>query len=89
MTELGYPGVGEPNWSMMYVPAATPDAVVKALHEAVTAALKSDFVKQAYGKQLIYPTPSASVADAKAWLAKEMAKWDKTMSEIKIVDSRS
>jgi tripartite-type tricarboxylate transporter receptor subunit TctC len=84
MAELGFPGVGEPNWSMMYVPAATPAPVLKALHEAVTKALKSDFVKESYAKQLIYPTPSASVEEAKAWLAKETAKWDKTIAEVKI-----
>ena len=84
MTELGYPGIGEPNWSMMYVPAATPAPVLKALHDAVEKALKSDFVKDAFGKQLIYATPSASVEEAKSWLAQETAKWDKTISEVKI-----
>jgi tripartite-type tricarboxylate transporter receptor subunit TctC len=84
MAESGFPGIGEPNWSMMFVPAATPQPVIKALHDAVAKALKSDFVKQAFAKQLIYPTPSDSVEDARAWLAKEMAKWDKTMSEVKI-----
>jgi tripartite-type tricarboxylate transporter receptor subunit TctC len=84
MAELGFPGVGEPNWSMMYVPAATPAPVLKALHEAVTKALKSDFVKESYAKHLIYPTPRASVEEATAWLAMETAKWDKTIAEVKI-----
>jgi tripartite-type tricarboxylate transporter receptor subunit TctC len=84
MTELGFPGIGEPNWSLMYVPAATPEAVIKALHEAVTKALKSDTVKEAYAKQLIYATPSASVDEAKSFLAHEVAKWDATIKEVKI-----
>lgn len=84
MAELGYPGIGEPNWSMMFVPAATPAAVQEKLQDAVSKALASPALKEAYAKQLIYPTPSASVAEAKAWLAKQMAKWDKTMSEVKI-----
>ncbi|HET9904694.1 MAG TPA: tripartite tricarboxylate transporter substrate binding protein [Xanthobacteraceae bacterium] len=84
MAELGYPGIGEPNWSMMFVPAATPAAVQEKLQDAVSKALASPALKEAYAKQLIYPTPSASVAEAKAWLAKQMAKWGKTMSEVKI-----
>jgi tripartite-type tricarboxylate transporter receptor subunit TctC len=84
MAEVGFPGIGEPNWSMMYVPAATPQPAIEALHDAVTKALKSENLKQAYAKQLIYPTPSASVAEAREWLAKEIAKWDRIMSEVKI-----
>jgi tripartite-type tricarboxylate transporter receptor subunit TctC len=84
MADAGFPGVGTPLWSMMFAPAATPKPLLDALHEAVTKALNSDQLKEGYKKQLVTPTTSASVDDAKKWLAKEMEKWDRVMSEVKI-----
>jgi len=84
MDDLGFTGIGTPLWSMLFAPAATPRPVLDALNAAVTKALNSDQLKDAFRKQLVDPTPSASVEDAKAWIAKEMEKWDRVMSEIKI-----
>jgi tripartite-type tricarboxylate transporter receptor subunit TctC len=84
MTELGFPGIGEPNWSIMFAPSATPQPVLDALQAAVTKALNSDGLKAAYKKQIIYPTPSTSVADARAFLKKETDKWERITKEVKI-----
>ncbi len=84
MADVGFPGVGTPLWSMLFAPAATPKPVLDALHDAVTKALNSDQLKEGYKRQLIAPTTSASVDDARQWLAKEMERWDRIMSEIKI-----
>ena len=84
MKELGFPGVGTPLWSMMFAPAGTPNDVLVTLHAAVTKALNSDALKESYKKQLITPTPTASLNETTAWLRDEMAKWSKIMSEVKI-----
>jgi tripartite-type tricarboxylate transporter receptor subunit TctC len=84
MAESGYPGVGTSNWSMMYAPAATPRPVLEALHLAVSKALKSDGLKAAYDKQLIIPTPSASIDEAQQWLKVEMDRWERIANEVKI-----
>jgi len=88
MAELGFPRVGTPNWSMMFAPAATPRPVLEALHAAVSKTLNSDGLKEAYRKQLIYPTPSASLEDTQQWLKTEMERWARVMNEVKIeIDS--
>lgn len=84
MAEVGFPGVGTPNWSMMYAPAATPRPILEALHKAVTGALNSEGLKEAYKKQLVIPTPSDSLEDARDWLKVEMDRWDKITNEVKI-----
>lgn len=84
MAEAGFPGVGTPNWSMMYAPAATPRPILEALHKAVTGALNSEGLKEAYKKQLVIPTPSASLEEAADWLKVEMDRWDRITDEIKI-----
>ena len=82
--ESGYPRVGTPNWSMMFVNAQTPKAVQDALFAAATAALKSDGLKAAYQKTLTYATPSNSIDEARTWLKDEMARWKAIMEEVKI-----
>jgi tripartite-type tricarboxylate transporter receptor subunit TctC len=74
---------------MMFAPAATPQPVLEALHAAVTKTLNSDGLKEAYRKQLIYPTPSASLDDTRQWLKTEMERWARVMEEVKIeIDSQ-
>ena len=68
----------------MYAPAATPRPVLEALHAAVTKALNSEGLKAAYKKQLVIPTPSASIEEARAWLKEEQDRWEKITTEIKI-----
>ena len=82
--ESGFPRVGTPNWSMLFVPTQTPRNVQEALHSAVTQALKTPELKAAYQKTLTYATPSASIAEAQAWLKEEMARWKAIMDEVKI-----
>jgi tripartite-type tricarboxylate transporter receptor subunit TctC len=84
MAEAGYPRIGTPNWSMMFTHAATPEPVLEALHAAVTKALDSEELKAAYKKTLIYPTPSASIGEARSWLKAEMERWDRITKEVKI-----
>lgn len=84
LAEVGFPGVGTSNWSMMYVPAATPRAMQEALHAAVSKALASSGLQEAYKKQIIIPTPSASITEAQAWLKIEMDRWERITNEVKL-----
>src|SRR5215475_7779002 len=84
LTEAGYPGVGTLHWQSMLAPAGTPKEVIDALHKAVTQAMQSAEVKEAFAKQLIEATPSASPAEAQTWLNNEIATWKKITSEVKI-----
>jgi tripartite-type tricarboxylate transporter receptor subunit TctC len=84
MAEVGYPDVGTLHWQSMLAPAATPKEVIDTLHKAIGQALGAPAVLEAFGKQLIQPTPSASPAEAQTWLRGEIDKWKKITSEVKI-----
>jgi tripartite-type tricarboxylate transporter receptor subunit TctC len=84
MAEAGFPNVGSTLWSMMYAPAATPAAIQQTPHAAVNTALKSDQVREAYGRQQISPTPTASVAESREWLRGQMDKWRTITQDVKI-----
>jgi tripartite-type tricarboxylate transporter receptor subunit TctC len=84
MAELGFPGVGTIAWNAMFAPAATPRPVLDALHKAAADAMAAPAAKEALLKQNFNIVPSKSVADAKTWLAGEIAAWKKITAEVKI-----
>ena len=75
MREAGFPGIGTPAWHTMLLPAGTPAEVVNALFGAVRAATQSPAVRDAYRRQSITATLSASPADARTWQDAELARW--------------
>jgi len=85
MAEVGYPGVGTIAWNAMFAPAATPKAVLEALHKAAGEAML-DAGRQRAGspRQNFNIVPSKSVDEAKTWLAGEITAWKKITSEVKI-----
>ena len=46
IAESGFPGYDMDTWIGTFVPRATPDAIVKVLHEAILEALKSPAVRE-------------------------------------------
>jgi tripartite-type tricarboxylate transporter receptor subunit TctC len=84
LAEAGYPGVGTLHWQSLLAPAGTPKEVIATLHKATTEALKSPQVQEAFKKQIISATPSASPEEAQTWLKSELESWRKLVSEIKI-----
>ena len=84
MAEAGYPGVGTLHWQSMLAPAGTPKDVIATLHKATGEAMQTDQVQEAFKKQLIQSTPSASPEEAQTWLKGEIEKWKKITSEVKI-----
>ena len=84
MAEVGYPNVGTLHWQSMLAPAATPKDVIETLNKAIGEAVKAPQVLEAFKKQLIQGTPSASPAEAQTWLRSEIDKWKKITGEVKI-----
>jgi tripartite-type tricarboxylate transporter receptor subunit TctC len=84
MAEAGFPGVGTTLWAGLFAPAATPPDVLQTLQKAVVQALNSQMVLDAYAKQNIRSRPTASLDEAKTWLAAEIANWQKISKDVKI-----
>src|SRR5437870_477303 len=53
LAEQGFPGIGTNAWQGMFAPAATPKAVIDALHRAVGAALTRPETKDGLAKQMM------------------------------------
>ena len=84
MQDIGYPGVGTIAWQGLFAPAGTPKPVLQAIFNATTEAMKAPAVSEAFKKQYFNTVPSKSLDDAKAWLAGQIAEWQKITSEVKI-----
>jgi tripartite-type tricarboxylate transporter receptor subunit TctC len=84
MAEVGFPGVGTQLWSAMTAPAGTPREMLETLNAAVTKALNSETLKEAYKKQSVIPAPTPSLAATQEWLKGEVAKWNGIINEVKI-----
>ena len=84
MAEAGFPDVGSDVWIGMFAPAGVPADVLNALNKAVHDSLEKPVLKEAFVKQNIISNPTADPAAAKAWLAGELKKWEKTIAETKI-----
>jgi tripartite-type tricarboxylate transporter receptor subunit TctC len=79
--EAGYPNVTSDNWYGLVAPAATPPDVLKRIHAAAVATLKSPAIQEQYGKVSGVPSPG-SPEDYARFLAAEQAKWSKVVSAI-------
>jgi tripartite-type tricarboxylate transporter receptor subunit TctC len=84
MQEVGYDGVGTLAWQGLFAPAGTPKGVLETLRTAMTEAMLTPAVTATFAKQNFNRVPSASLDDAKTWLAGEMARWKKITDEVKI-----
>jgi len=84
MQEAGFDGVGTLAWQALFAPAGTPKDVLETLRKAMTEAMASPAVIATFGKQNFNRVPTASLDDAKTWLAAEMARWKKITDEVPI-----
>jgi tripartite-type tricarboxylate transporter receptor subunit TctC len=84
MQEIGFPGVGTMAWQAMFAPAGTPREVLETLHRAAVQALRAPAAEEAFKKQYFNVVPSASVDEAKSWLAAEMASWKDIAAAVRI-----
>jgi len=72
--ELGYPKVISDNWYGLVAAAVTPPAVLKRIHGAAVAALRSPAVVQQFAKVSGTATPSTP-EEYVAFVSEEQAKW--------------
>jgi len=84
MAEVGFADVGTVAWNAMFAPAGTPKPVLETLYKATVEALQTPTAKEALIKQNFNIVPSKSVDEAKAWLAGEIATWQKITAAVKI-----
>jgi tripartite-type tricarboxylate transporter receptor subunit TctC len=84
MAEIGYPGIGTAQWQALFAPAGTPEAVIDTLHKAVMEALKTEPVRAHFAKSFVQIDPTASPAEARAFIRDEMAAWSKAWAEANI-----
>ena len=79
--EANYPNVTSDNWYGLVAPAATPRDVLRRIHAAATAALKSPALVEQYAKVSGIASPGTP-QDYAAFLAAEQAKWSKVVQAI-------
>jgi tripartite-type tricarboxylate transporter receptor subunit TctC len=74
VAELGHPGFSTASWIGIFVPAATPDALVTRLHDDLAAVLNDPHVRDrmtAIGVELVASSP----AELRAFVNGEIARW--------------
>jgi len=84
MAEVGFKDVGTVAWNGLFAPAETPKPVLEKLFTLATKALADPSVREKLSKQNFEFTPNKSLADAKIWLAGEIAHWKTITTEVKL-----
>ena len=79
--EAGLPGYEFTFWFGLFVPAGTPPAVVKRLHEAAAKGLARQEVKEKIALQGMDAAPSASPEAFEAEVKAEAPMWEKLVRE--------
>ena len=79
--EMQHPNVTSDNWYGLVAPAATPPEVLKRIHSAAVAVLRSPAVVEQYAKVSGDASPSTPEEYA-TFLAAEQAKWSKIVQAI-------
>lgn len=84
MAELGYGDAGTLAWQAVFASSRTPKAIQEILFSALTAALESEPVKEAFAKQGFLVLPNKTLADSAKWSDAEIARWLKITSRVKL-----
>jgi len=84
LAELGFAGVGTVQWLAIFAPAGVPSSVIDTLHKAAVDAVASAAVQEKFKAQSLRAMPSASPAQAAAFVQQEFALWRKITAEVKI-----
>jgi tripartite-type tricarboxylate transporter receptor subunit TctC len=81
LAEMGYPNVTSDNWYGLVAPAATPPDILRRIHAAAVAALRSPAVVEQFAKVAGVASPGTPQEYA-AFLAAEQVKWSKIVNAI-------
>jgi tripartite-type tricarboxylate transporter receptor subunit TctC len=80
IAEAGVPGYEANNWWGVVAPAGTPPAIVEKLHKEISAVQNSEQTKKQFateGAEIV----QMSSAEFGAFMASEMAKWQRVVKE--------
>jgi tripartite-type tricarboxylate transporter receptor subunit TctC len=83
MAEVGFPDVGTSAWQAMFAPAGTPKEILDTIQKAAVQAMQTPAARKTFADQNFNIVPN-TVAEAKPWLAREIATWQKITQEVKI-----
>ena len=75
ISEAGVPGFELVNWYGIFAPAATPAAIIAALHSEIAQSLRTPEVQAAFAKDGADATPSSTPQQFGVLLAKEIDNW--------------
>jgi tripartite-type tricarboxylate transporter receptor subunit TctC len=75
ISEAGVPGFELVNWYGIFAPAATPPAIIAALHREISQSLSTPEVQAAFVRDGADATPSATPHEFGVLLAKEIDNW--------------
>jgi tripartite-type tricarboxylate transporter receptor subunit TctC len=78
MMEAGVPGYDFTTWYALVVPAATPQAIVDRVNRELRQIAQTSTVREQFAAQGL-ETAHTSAAEARAYLALEVAKWAKVI----------
>ena len=84
LTEAGFPGIGSLNWNGLFVPAATPRAIIERIFKETVAVMGDAEMKDFLAKRLIPLALSESPAAFTAYVQAEARRWDKIIRDNKV-----
>jgi len=82
LRESGFPDLAVSSWQGLYVPARTPDPIVRRLLEATRAALDAPGVRARIGEAGSVVAPPRDPAEAQAFSAAEAARWSAVARQV-------
>ena len=82
------PGFEGAAWLMIAAPAKTPEPVVAKLHGEINAILASSVVREQMAKMNVIPMGNPSVADMRAFIKSEIARWGEVVKKAGIAQSQ-
>lgn len=81
MVESGYPDSVSSSWQGVFVPAATPRAVVAKLHEALVKVMAMPEVKERFASSGVTAVTSKTPEDFAVYVAAESERWGRVARE--------
>jgi tripartite-type tricarboxylate transporter receptor subunit TctC len=84
LTEAGFPGIGSLNWNGLFVPAATPRAIIDRVFRETVAVMGDVEMKDYLARRLIPLALSESPAAFTTYVQSEAKRWDKIIRDNKV-----
>jgi tripartite-type tricarboxylate transporter receptor subunit TctC len=81
VAEAGVPGFAVAGWFMIVAPAQTPAPIVDMLHKELSAVMNEPDVKARIAQLSLVELPTPSVADMRAYVKSEIARWGKIVQQ--------